>query len=423
MCSQNMRDASLSLDQLFFQLNNLKIGATIGDNNSGNASFSLKLFKIGFEDFAISSNNTITEVKINGPNILLEDLKLNTQYTLPNYYDIILSDFSERRYEIPIDGIEILEKAIQIYKTKNSKFPNSFDELVINQFINTDQYPFNHPEWSYQLNIPYTLQATTTSMYKNSPKNLIFDWPTKKIINRESDKYQKEIIKWNFNLNINDIDQNFLSDLKINIDPNNYNIDFYQKRGNFRINNIAINAVPNDDLFSQTVFRLFNIDFEINDLFLAFIKSNKNPRIQNGRGDFLLKNFELKLPPELLADETMKLIMQDIGVRNGLIRIRQLGLKFHFYDNEFGIISLSFISPFLKISFNVQMAIDLNNDDLLKSMQLFDTELRISPISYGVRDIIRQWEIDNNKSLSREGPVIVLKMSGSLSNPIIIGAD
>ena len=418
-----MRDASLSLDQLFFQLNNLKIGATIGDNNSGNASFALKLFKIGFEDFAISNNNTITEVKINGPNILLEDLKLNTQYTLPNYYDIILSDFSERRYEIPIDGIEILEKAIQIYKTKNSKFPNSFDELVINQFINTDQYPFNHPEWSYQLNIPYTLQATTTSMYKNSPKNLIFDWPTKKIINRESDKYQKEIIKWNFNLNINDIDQNFLSDLKINIDPNNYNIDFYQKRGKFKINNIVINAVPNDDLFSQTVFRLFNIDFEINDLFLNFIKSNKNPRIQNGRGDFLLKNFELKLPPELLADETMKLIMQDIGVRNGLIRIRHLGLKFHFYDNEFGIISLSFISPFLKISFNVQMAIDLNNDDLLKSMQLFDTELRISPISYGVRDIIRQWEIDNNKSLSREGPVIVLKMSGSLSNPTIIGVD
>ena len=68
-------------------------------------------------------------------------------------------------------------------------------------------------------------------------------------------------------------------------------------------------------------------------------------------GIFHLRNFELKLPPELLVDETMKSIMQDLGVRNGLIRIRELGLKFHFYDNEFGTHEFSFISPFLKISF------------------------------------------------------------------------
>ena len=423
MYGQGNRDASLSLDQIFFQLNNLKIGASLDDDGSGSASFSLNLFKIGFKDFAISNNNSITEVNIDGPNFELEDLELKTQYTLPNYYNIILSDLSDRRYEIPIDGIEILEKAIQTFKTKNNKYPNSFDDLVINQFISTDKYPFNHPEWSYQIKIPYTLQATTTSMYKSSPKNLIFDWPTKKIINRESDKYQIENIKWNFNLNINDIDQHFLSDLKINIDPDNYNIDFFQKRGNFRINNIIINAVPNDDLFAQTIFRLHNINMEINDFFLNIIKSNEDPKIQNGRGDFSLRNFELKLPPELLVDETMKSIMQDLGVRNGLIRIRELGLNFHFYDDEFGTVNLSFTSPFLKIRFSGQMSIDKNNDDLMNSVQLFDTELRISPISYGVRDIIRQWEIDNNKSLRREGPVIVLKMSGSLSNPTIIGID
>ena len=141
---------------------------------------------------------------------------------------------------------------------------------------------------------------------------------------------------------------------------------------------------------------------EINDFFLNIIKSNGDPKIQNGRGDFSLRNFELKLPPELLVDETMKSIMQDLGVRNGLIRIRELGLKFHFYDDEFGTMNFSFTSPFLKIRFSGQMSIDKNNDDLMNSVQLFDTELRMSPISYGVRDIIRQWEIDNNKSLIEE---------------------
>ena len=68
------------------------------------------------------------------------------------------------------------------------------------------------------------------------------------------------------------------------------------------------------------------------------------------------------------------------------------------------------------------MSIDKNNDDLMNSVQLFDTELRISPISYGVRDIIRQWEIDNNKSSERRS-CYCIKMSGSLSNPTIIGVD
>ena len=56
-------------------------------------------------------------------------------------------------------------------------------------------------------------------------------------------------------------------------------------------------------------------------------------------------------------------------------------------------------------------------------MDLFDTELRINPISYGVRDMIRKWELENNKDLNREGPVIVLKFSGPVSKPRIIGID
>ena len=96
-------------------------------------------------------------------------------------------------------------------------------------------------------------------------------------------------------------------------------------------------------------------------------------------------------------------------------------------DNEYIVsyylfINIEFIDVFY-IDDYLFISIDNNNTDLLNSVQLFDTELKISPISYGVRDIIRQWEIDNSKSLKREGPVIVLKMSGSLSNPTIIGVD
>ena len=123
-----------------------------------------------------------------------------------------------------------------------------------------------------------------------------------------------------------------------------------------------------------------------------------------------------------MDDETIANLLKDFGVRNGLIRIRQLDFNIHFYDNEFGLINASFISPFLKMNLNSQMSID-SKSSIYESIDLFDTELRINPISYGVRDMIREWEIEYNKNLNREGPIIVLKFSGPLKNPTIIGID
>ena len=68
------------------------------------------------------------------------------------------------------------------------------------------------------------------------------------------------------------------------------------------------------------------------------------------------------------------------------------------------------------------MSIDTKRSGF-ESVELFDSELRINPISYGIRDVIRGWEIENNKDLNREGPVIVLKFSGPLKKPTIIGID
>ena len=150
--------------------------------------------------------------------------------------------------------------------------------------------------------------------------------------------------------------------------------------------------------------------FDFKAKLLIVFEINNEPNIQNGRGSFTLKNFELKIPPKLLNDETIAIFIQNLGVRNGLIRVRQLDFTIHFYDNEFGHINASFISPFLKMNLNSQMSID-SKRSIYESIDLFDTELRINPISYGVRDMIR------------ECPIIVLKFSGPLKNPTIIGID
>ena len=227
---------------------------------------------------------------------------------------------------------------------------------------------------------------------------------------------------WNFIFQIHKIEQNFLSDIDINMDPNNYIFEFYQKRGRFHINGINIFAIPDNNIFEQTIFKINNLSLDINDFFIQIKKIKDEQNIQNGRGSFTFRNFELKIPPKLLDDETIANLLKDFGVRNGLIRIRQLDFNIHFYDNEFGLINASFISPFLKMNLNSQMSID-SKSSIYESIDLFDTELRINPISYGVRDMIREWEIEYNKNLNREGPIIVLKFSGPLKNPTIIGID
>ena len=258
--NQDYPNGSFSLDQIFFQLNSLNIKGDLGKDSLNNGAFSLNLLKFGFDDInLINTKHGTMELVINGPNFDLEDMEINTNYVFPNIYNIILSDLSDRRYETPMDGLEIIEKAIDAFKAKKGNYPKTYDDLVVDSFINTTKYPFNQSEWSYHLDVPRTIEAITTSMYKYGKKNLIFDWQTKKFINRESNQYKKENIHWNFIFQIQDIKQHFLSDVKINMNPNQYNIEFYQRKGKFHINGISINAIPNNDIFEQTIFKLNNL--------------------------------------------------------------------------------------------------------------------------------------------------------------------
>ena len=49
--------------------------------------------------------------------------------------------------------------------------------------------------------------------------------------------------------------------------------------------------------------------------------------------------------------------------------------------------------------------------------------LKINPISYGVRHLILNWQKENEQSLPRQGATIILKLDGSMDDPIIHGLD
>ena len=420
---QGFNDLSMSLNEIFFHLNELNIETNISPDSLNNGNFSMKSFKFGFDNIKLENvkNRKINAI-VNGPNIFLDYAEIKSNYMLPNFYNVLLSDLSDRRIEVPIDGINILEKAINAFYQKFNRVPDSYDDLIVNSFIKSSIYPFNINGWSYQLFLPDSIVAKTTSYYKNEKKTITYDWQTKRFLSKDSNKFSKENISWSFEFKVNDIRQSFLSDLNLFFSKEDMDLELYQKYGKFDLGSISLNAIPNNDIFEQIIFQSKNIKLDINDLSLFFTKTKRMPNITNGNGRLSIKNLELKFPPSLANDETIKVLMRDLGIRNGLFRFRRVDLGFRFYDSEFGSFDFLFDSPFLKININGQFSVDTRKDDLGK-LNFFDTEIRINPISYGVRDIIREWELNNNKNLSREGSVIKIGISGPANKPLIIGVD
>ena len=421
--SQNYSDATASLEQLYFQLNKFKIAANISRDTLENAQLSIHSLKFGFDDIAIKNiNDESIGIVINGPGLVLDHFEFITNYELPNFYNLILTDLSDRRYETPMDAFEVLKKATEAYLQKNNKYPKNYNDLVIESLIRPDKYPFSNNEWKYNMSLPISIDARTTSMHKRQEKSISLDWKSKKITNKESYNFVKDSTNWTFKFNINEIKQSLLSNINIGLSPENFSIEYFQKYGKFTLKGLSITAVPNNDILEQTIFKINDIVLKINNLFFQVLDEKGYPNFQNGSGNFSIANLELKIPPSITDDETINFLMLELGARNGLIRIRRLDINFRFYDNKFGIIKALFDSPFLKINISGQFSIDARKKGF-SSLDLFDTEIKINPISYGIRNLIREWEIKNDKNLNREGPVVVLRLTGPVNKPTIIGLD
>ena len=422
--SQDYPNGSINVENIIFQLNKLNIKGSDNIDSLNNGRFNLNNFEFGFNDININKNkNNTIKLQIEGPNIRLEGLEFTANYLLPNFYNIILKDLSDNRFETPSDALEIIEKAVSIYYDRNGIYPSTYNELIVNSAIDSDLYPFNQKGWSYQFYLPDSIIAMPTSSnpYKNK-NNLLYLYKTKKIINNETVLLNNNPMYWDISYRIRNIEQKFLSnfDISLNAEKNSY--EFFQRNGMFSINDLNIYFIPKDNIFQQSIVKLNNISLSTKDIYLHALKVKDKFIIENGKLNFTLNNFEIKIPQILTSDENISDIIRKSGIRNGLFRIRKIDFDLNFYDNEFGSFSSNFISSFLKIKLNGQFSMNPNKS-IFNSVDLYDTEIRISPISYGVRDIIRIWEIENDKNLNREGPVIVLKLDGPFSNLNIRGIE
>ena len=426
LVAQSVPSGNLTLDEIAIQLNGLNVNGLLREDQEGNASLSIGLLKFGFNNIRASTskdtNKQYISFTIGGPNIDLNEFELSVRSEFPNFFHSILTELADHRVEVPTDGLTILEKAIDVYFNENGRFPGSFNELAVKSYILINKYPFNQQKWVYELDLPNNIRSVTTSFHHaRFRRTLILDWNSRKIMGLESENYSKESIPWNFNLNVNKVEQKLFSDIKVIIGPDISNIEFTQKKARLQLKGINISAIPKSEMVDQARFRLSDVILEITNLVMETQKIGDSPRVYNGTGQFTLRNFEIKIPSLLSSDEDIANIAEKLGIKNGLFRVRQVDLKLTLKDDRFGEIHAMFVAPFLKINLDGEFSYSQIESD--PNVYLQNMVLKINPISYGVRDLILNWEKENEQSLPRQGATIILKLDGSMDDPIIHGLD
>ena len=426
LVAQSVPSGNLTLDEIAIQLNGLNVNGLLREDQEGNASLSIGLFKFGFNNIRASTSKTTDKQNISftigGPNIDLNEFELSVRSEFPNFFHSILTELADHRVEVPTDGLTILAKAVDVYFNENGRFPESFNELAVKSYILINKYPFNQQKWGYELDLPNNIRSVTTSFHRaRFRRTLVFDWNTQKITGLESENYSKESIPWDFNLNVSKVEQKLFSDINVIIGPDISNIEFKQKKARLQLKGINISAIPKSEMVDQARFRLSDVILEITNLVMETQKTGDSPRVYNGTGQFTLRNFEIKIPSLLSSDEDIADIAEQLGIKNGLFRVRQVDLKLTLKDNRFGEIHAMFVAPFLKI--NLDGEFSYTNIESDPNVYLQNMVLKINPISYGVRDLILNWEKENEQSLPRQGATIILKLDGSMDDPIIHGLD
>ena len=396
------------------------------DKNDLN-NHSIKIKKLGINFSKIKFKNTIdselysAQIEFSGPEISLEKFSYSSEILSSNWITNEKIKRLEKRQSIPKKTILILANAIDLYLVDNAALPSSLNDLHISKHINLDLPPFDDYSWSYMLNLPESIIAYTTHINPiHKSKKIQYNFNTKSFQNSaETDSlYNVPQVQWNYLLGIDNISTSFFTKLILDIDSTLTNFSLNMKRGKFKLNETSFTATPFQDLTNQAYINLPQLLIDAHDITLDG-SFNKRPTIHSGKGKFFIRNFEIKIPEGLSREPEIEYFLETLGIWNNLLIVRLVQLELNMINELTGDFTIKIHTPFIKIDCSGDFSLRQNNS--LNDLALHNTEIKVNPISFGVRKWIKKWETDNKKELQRQGATILLKLKGTLEDPIIEG--
>ena len=327
----------------------------------------------------------------------------------------------EKRESIPKLSIESIATGIDLYMIDHNTLPGNINELAVKQYLDMSIPPLDDYSWSYTLDLPEQIIAKPTHInIKPSAHAIYYDWQTRSFqLDPEKDSlYNVPITDWEYIFEIEKISQVFSSNIDLEIFEDKSEFDLKMKRSQFKISKTSFSATPGKQLDDRSSLSLPEFLLEANDLVLNGSFSG-TPIIHRGKGKFRIRNFEIKIPKGIKEEPEIDAMLKTLGIWNNSLMIRLIEFDINLINEFTGDMGFRFQTPFLKIS--VDGDFSLRQTDSIPKLVLHDTEVRIHPISLGMRKWLREWEQKNGKDFDRQGATIVLKINGPIENPIIQG--
>ena len=424
--SESKTDFNLQNFKIYFD--NLKTSWKPDEDNIDIHSLSIKDYTIGFSKIDIKNiymqESYISEFQIIGPELILNNFEYNSKLNSKNWIIEEKIKMFKKRESIPKDGIEKIVSATKLYVIDNNILPSNLNELVVKNYINLNQIPFNKNTWIYSLNLPKNISAKPSHLNINSASDSItYNWEEEKFQNSPFLDSMLNIpkIEWNYDFKIQKITQFFSSNINFSVDPQNNDFNVQIKKGLFRLENLNFTATPGKELKDKIHVKLPILKLDLTDFNFegSFIDTLL---IQNLKSNFKIRNFEIKLPEGLIKEPEIETVLKALGIWNNSLKVRLFEIDINLINELTGDAELKLHTPFLKLSILANFSIRQNNS-LKPIVRLNDTKIVINPIALGVRKYIRRWEKENNKTLNRKGSSIFLTVNGELNNLFIHGLN
>jgi len=396
-----------------------------------NKEFDLHTLDIGELRFSFSNmklthfdkvNSEAAGITFSGPDFSMKDLTFQSNVRSKNWITQEKIRRLKKRESIPKEALKLIVEASDLFILDHDTLPIDINELVIKKYISMDTPPLNNNTWTYYLDLPEKIISKPTHLNLVPDRNSIsYDWNSRNFrVDSEQDSlYSLPLVDWKYEFKINEIGQLFTSDLQMELEKDTMNFDIMMKRGQFKIKGCSFTAIPNDILDDRTQISLPDMMIETRDLALSG-RFDKTPTLYRGGGLFRIRNFEIKIPEDLKEEPEIQSILDIMGIWNNSIMLRLLEFELNLLNQFTGDLKFKFHTPFMKISCIGDFSIRQNNS-LKPDIYLHNTEIRIHPISLGIRKYIRNWEKDNGKTFTRKGGTIVLNLDGPIQNPNIQG--
>ena len=416
-------NGSLSFDGIGFFINNIEADWS---SNKSDYHFNgkLKTFELGFKrseiEFSDSIDKKILRIYFQGPELSFLDFNLTIGNRSPDWIQIARSSFREQYQKPAVDGIDLLSKAMQSFTISEGRQPEVLEELISKKYINLATYPFNDNRFSFSINSYGKIKVTTPSRSKSrSDQVILYDTKTRDISGDYIARSDIDTIAWQYNINVKEISQTFSSEASLSYSQDSSNFEFLQKRGRFKISGVSLEAIPGSNINDLGQFRLNDILLETSNINMFGFIIDSIPKVDHGKGHFTMRNLEINIPTSLSDDIEINYLLEQLGIWNGVLKVRLIDFEINLLSSRLGEIRVRLQTPFLSISLDGDISLSQNNNSPKISFQ--QTDVRIKPVSLGVRTMIRKWEKNNELELPRKNGVIMLRINGPVFRPQIDG--